>query len=117
MHGIVGLMSAETLLVFASKFGEVTGETFSRYHAAREITGDLEERLINEDKVLAETLVYSETTDYCSIKGVKTKNLPCRPDIKGPGSCELVCCGKGHRKQTIRQMVSIFETCISTTKN
>ena len=91
---------------------QLTDETFDRYDRAIQITSDNEHSLLNGAADLASSLVYHQKNDYCATSS--TSGRKCDPNKSGPGSCDYICCGKGHRTKKIKRKVSIQNTCVYT---
>ena len=88
---------------------ELTDTTFKRYESAIQINSKNEEQLWNTQN-LAESLVYHHHADYCA--SANHSGRKCDPIKAGPGGCDYICCGKGHKKKNIRKKESIRESCV-----
>ena len=52
-------------------------------------------------------LYFVEKSNYCR----ETIGRECNPNSSGSDSCDKLCCGRGHKKQTKTSIESIWETC------
>ena len=106
-HGISGSCEYQTCYKSLASFSKVGSYLLQKYHKVAKVTvNQSDNELILADKKLAtnpsrDDLVFSvESPDFCqpnsSTGSIGTLGRYCSKTTTGPGSCKVLCCGRGY---------------------
>lgn len=107
-HGISGTCTVMTCYERAPDISAIGEELRQRYDSAIEVRMDRSGGLVpvrNQDPPTPMDLVFTgPRPNFCEpnvTAGILgTQDRVCDPDSLGPGSCALLCCGRGHYSRT-----------------
>ncbi|XP_073827609.1 wnt oncogene analog 6 [Musca autumnalis] len=127
-HGLSGSCTVKTCWLKMPSFREVGNRLREKFDGATKVVlrNDGNSFMPESEEVKPPSkydLVYSDdSADFCAPNirtgSLGTQNRKCNATSTGPDSCDLLCCNRGHRQDTVSEMVNckcVFKWCCEVT--